>query len=99
MLFLFGGDSVTAVVNAIPGWLTTGIGIAAGILPALGFVAAYQYDHEQEGCGILPVRILVKRIYGNIYGWYCMLLSCYSGNLTDREGFCTESTSITGRNG
>ena len=23
--FLFGGDSVTAVVNAIPGWLTTGI--------------------------------------------------------------------------
>lgn len=35
--FLFGGDSVTAVVNAIPGWLTTGIGIAAGILPALGF--------------------------------------------------------------
>ena len=23
--------------NAIPGWLTTGIGIAAGILPALGF--------------------------------------------------------------
>ena len=63
------------------------------------FCAAYQYDHEQEGCGILPVRILVKRIYGNIYGWYCMLLSCYSGNLTDREGFCTESTSITGRNG
>ena len=35
--FLFGGDSVTAVVNAIPGWLTTGISIAAGILPALGF--------------------------------------------------------------
>lgn len=35
--FLFGGDAVTAVVNAIPAWLTSGITIAAGILPALGF--------------------------------------------------------------
>lgn len=35
--FLFGSDMVTAVVNAIPAWLTSGIGIAAGILPALGF--------------------------------------------------------------
>lgn len=35
--FLFGGDAVTAVLNAIPGWLTSGIGIAAGILPAVGF--------------------------------------------------------------
>lgn len=35
--FLFGGDAVQAVVSAIPGWLTAGITIAAGILPALGF--------------------------------------------------------------
>lgn len=35
--FMFGGDAVTAVVNTIPAWLTTGIGIAAGVLPALGF--------------------------------------------------------------
>lgn len=35
--FLFGGDAVQAVVSAIPGWLTSGITIAAGILPALGF--------------------------------------------------------------
>lgn len=35
--FLFGGDAVSALVAAIPAWLTTGISIAAGILPALGF--------------------------------------------------------------
>ena len=35
--FLFGGDAVQAVVSAIPGWLTSGITIAAGTLPALGF--------------------------------------------------------------
>lgn len=35
--FLFGGDAVTALLNAIPSWLTSGIGIAAGILPAVGF--------------------------------------------------------------
>lgn len=35
--FLFGGDAVTALLKAIPSWLTSGIGIAAGILPAVGF--------------------------------------------------------------
>lgn len=35
--FLFGGDAVSALVASIPAWLTTGITIAAGILPALGF--------------------------------------------------------------
>lgn len=68
--FLFGGDSVTAVVNAIPGWLTDRYRYRSRHSAGTWFCAAYQYDHEQEGCGILPVRILVKRIYGNIYGWY-----------------------------
>ena len=35
--FLFGGDAVTALVNSIPAWLTAGITIATGILPAVGF--------------------------------------------------------------
>jgi fructoselysine and glucoselysine-specific PTS system IIC component len=35
--FLFGGDAVSALVASIPAWLTTGIAIATGILPALGF--------------------------------------------------------------
>ncbi|MFR8494369.1 MAG: PTS sugar transporter subunit IIC [Mediterraneibacter gnavus] len=82
------------------GWLTTGIGIAAGILPALGFAQLINMIMNQEGCGILPVRILVKRISWCVYGRYCMLLSCNSGILLIVQGFCAGSeTSSTGRNG
>ena len=45
--FMFGGDAVSALVNSIPAWLTTGIAIATGIVskePAvfllLGFLLA-----------------------------------------------------------
>lgn len=35
--FYLGNDAINALVEAIPGWLQTGLLIAAGILPALGF--------------------------------------------------------------
>ena len=35
--FMFGGNAVSSLVASIPTWLTNGISIAAGILPALGF--------------------------------------------------------------
>lgn len=35
--YYLGNDVMTSVVNAIPDWLSNGLTIAAGILPALGF--------------------------------------------------------------
>ena len=35
--FFVGSDAVQALVDSIPAWLTTGLTIATGILPALGF--------------------------------------------------------------
>ncbi len=34
---LFGADAVTAFLDVVPEWVTGGLGIAGGILPALGF--------------------------------------------------------------
>lgn len=35
--FYVGNDAVQALIDAIPDWLTNGLTIATGILPALGF--------------------------------------------------------------
>ena len=37
MAFYVGNDAVQALIDAIPDWLTNGLTIATGILPALGF--------------------------------------------------------------
>ena len=48
--FLFGGDAVSALVAAIPSWLTVGISIAAGILPALGFAQLISMIISENMC-------------------------------------------------
>ena len=63
--FLFGGDAVQAVVSAIPGWLTSGITIAAGILPCTWFCTADQHD-------IVCRKVAVFFLFG-------FLLSAYLG--------------------
>lgn len=62
--FLFGGDAVNTVVNAIPAWLTSGITIAAGILPALGFAQLINM--------IMSKKVAVFFLFG-------FLLSAYLG--------------------
>ena len=62
--FLFGGDAVSALVAAIPSWLTVGISIAAGILPALGFAQ-------------LISMIISKNIA--VFFFFGFLLSAYLG--------------------
>ncbi len=85
--FLFGGDAVQAVVSAIPGWLTSGITIAAGILPALGFAQLISMIMSRKVAVFFLFGFLLSAYLGCVYGRYCMLFSCNSRYFTDCKRF------------
>lgn len=62
--FMFGGDAVSAFVVAIPGWLATGIGIATGILPAVGFAQLITMIVSKETAVFLLLGFLLSAYLG-----------------------------------
>ena len=62
--FMFGGDAVSALVNSIPAWLTTGITIATGILPALGFAQLVTMIVSKETAVFLLLGFLLAAYLG-----------------------------------
>ena len=43
-----GADAITAILNMIPAWFTTGMSVAGGILPGLGFAILMRYMPVQR---------------------------------------------------
>lgn len=62
--FMFGGDAVSAFVAAIPAWLTTGIAIATGILPAVGFAQLITMIASKETAVFLLLGFLLAAYLG-----------------------------------
>ncbi|MBQ6522064.1 MAG: PTS sugar transporter subunit IIC [Atopobiaceae bacterium] len=62
--FMFGGDAVSAFVAAIPTWLTTGIAIATGILPAVGFAQLITMIASKDTAVFLLLGFLLAAYLG-----------------------------------
>lgn len=97
--FLLGGNAVEAVVNAIPQWLTSGITIAAGILPALGFAQLLNMIMSKK----VAVFYLLGFLLSAYLGVSTLGVVCFSvvlvGIFAYHKRFCAESTGSTGRYG
>ena len=62
--FMFGGDAVSAFVASIPAWLTAGITIATGILPALGFAQLVTMIASKETAVFLLLGFVLAAYLG-----------------------------------
>ena len=72
--FMFGGEAVSAFVAAIPDWLTTGIGIATGILPAVGFAQLITMIASKETVFLLLGFLLAAYLGVPILGIVCFAI-------------------------
>lgn len=73
VVLAFGGDAVNALLTVVPGWFTSGLSIAGGLLPVVGMAALLSYMPVKQyfsfvaigfvlsaylGLAILPVAVL-----------------------------------------
>ncbi len=71
--FYYGSDAVSALLNAIPAWITTGISAAAGMLPALGLALLAKQLNNKKLLPFFFVGFLLVSLYQtSILGVACL---------------------------
>lgn len=76
LAFYFGSDAVTKILEVVPEFVQTGMDIAAGLLPALGFAMLAQMMMNKKSCTILLCRIS-----------YCSLFKHYNNRSSNSVNF------------
>ena len=87
---LFGADAIQYLLNVLPTWIITGLSVAGGILPAMGFAIIILTIGKKEimpyfFIGFFAVQFLgLGAMAAAVFGTCIAALKMYS--LTDKEG-------------